>query len=132
MPIRAGERPGLGGAAKLVADRARSIVRLELQLAITELKKKVAALGIGIGMLVGAATFGLFGLGFALATIAAALATAFSTWLALLIVMGGLFLLAGGLAMLGIGAIRKATPPVPKQAISEAKVTMEAVSNGKH
>jgi hypothetical protein len=132
MPIRAGERPGLGGAAKLVADRARSIVRLELQLAATEIKRKVAALGVGIAMLVGAAVFGLFALGFALATVAAALATAVSTWLALLIVTGALFLLVGVLAAVGIGAIRKGAPPVPEQAIAEAKLTAEAVKNGKH
>jgi hypothetical protein len=122
----------LGGAAKLVADRARSIVRLELQLAAAELKRKVAALGVGIALLVGAAVFGLFALGFALATVAAAIATAVSTWLALLIVTGGLFLLVGVLAAVGIGAIRKGAPPVPEQAIAEAKLTAEAVRNGKH
>ena len=132
MPIRAGDRPGLGGAAKLVADRARSIVRLELQLAVSELKQKVAAIGIGIGMLAGAVVLLLFALGFALAAIAAAIATALSTWLALLIVTGGLVLLAGLLVTLGIAAIRKGTPPVPEQAIQEAKLTTEAVKNGKH
>jgi VIT1/CCC1 family predicted Fe2+/Mn2+ transporter len=130
MPIRAGDRPGLGGAAKAVADRARSIVRLELQLAATEVKRKVAALGVGIGLLVGAALF--LALAFALAAVAAAIATVVSTWLALLIVTGGLFLLVGALAALGIGAIRKGTPPVPEQAIAEAKLTAEAVKNGKH
>ncbi len=105
--------PRLGGAAKAVADRARSIVRLELQLAATELKRKVAALGIGIAMLVGAALLSVFALAFALATVAAAIATAVSTWLALLIVTGGLVLLVGVLAALGIGAIRKGAPPSP-------------------
>jgi hypothetical protein len=121
----------LGGAAKLVADRARSIVRLELQLAAAEVKRKAAALGVGIALLVGAAVFGLFALAFALATVAAAIATAVSTWLALLIVTGGLFLLVGVLAAVGIGAIRKGAPPVPEQAIAEAKLTAEAVKNGK-
>jgi hypothetical protein len=121
----------LGGAAKLVADRARSIVRLELQLAAAEVKRKAAALGVGIALLVGAAVFGLFALAFALATVAAAIATAVSTWLALLIVTGGLFLLVGVLAGVGIGAIRKGAPPVPEQAIAEAKLTAEAVKNGK-
>jgi hypothetical protein len=132
MPIRAGERPGLGGAAKLVADRARSIVRLELQLAATEVKQKIAALGLGIGLLVGAGIFGLFGLGFLLATAAAALATTLSTWLALLVVTGALFLLAGVLAIVGIGSIRKGVPPVPVHAIEEAKRTTEALKNGHH
>jgi hypothetical protein len=132
MPIRAGERPGLGGAAKLVADRARSIVRLELQLAATEIKQKIAALGLGIGLLVGAGLFGLFGLGFLLATAAAALATTVSTWLSLLIVTAALFLLAGVLAIVGIGSIKKGVPPVPVQAIEEAKRTAEALKNGHH
>jgi len=132
MPIRGADRPGLGGAAKLVADKASTIVRLELALAAAELKKKVIALGLGIGLLVGAALFAFFGLGFGLATIAAALANVVSTWLALLIVAGGLLVLAGVLAMLGISRLSKGTPPVPEQAIAEAKLTTEALKNGKH
>ena len=134
MPTRAteGERRGLGAAAKLVSERASAIVRLELALAASELKGKVAALGLGIGLLVGAALFGLFGLGFALATVAAALATFLSTWLALLIVTGALFLLVGLLAMLGLTRVKKGTPPVPEQAIEEAKLTTEALKNGSH
>jgi hypothetical protein len=122
----------LGGAAKAVADRARSIVRLEIQLAITELKRKGAAIGIGIALLAAAAVLALFGLGFALATIAAAIATTVSTWLALLIVTGALFVLVGLLAVVGIAAIKKGSPPVPEQAINEAKLTAEAMKNGKH
>jgi hypothetical protein len=132
MPIREGERPGLGGAARLVADKASAIVRLELALAAAELKKKVVALGLGIGLLVGAAIFGLFALGFLFATAAAALATAVSTWLALLIVTGVLLLLAGLLAAFGIAGVSKGSPPVPEQAIEEAKLTTEALKNGKH
>jgi hypothetical protein len=73
----------------------------------------------------------VFGLGFTFATIAAALATVVSTWLALLIVAGGLFLLAGLLVLLGVGRLQKATPPLPEQAIVEAKLTAEAVRNGR-
>jgi membrane protein implicated in regulation of membrane protease activity len=130
MPIRAGDRPGLGGAAKLVADRARSIVRLELQLAATELKKKLAALGIGIGLLAGSAIFGVFALGFLFATIAAAIATAVSTWLALLIVTAGLVVFAGVLAAVGVALVKKSTPPVPEHALEEMKLTAEALKNG--
>jgi multisubunit Na+/H+ antiporter MnhC subunit len=90
------------------------------------------ALGVGIAMLAGAAVFVVFGLGFGLATIAAALATVVSTWLALLIVAGGLFVGAAVLAVLGIGRIKKGTPPIPEQAIAEAKLTTEALKNGKH
>ena len=132
MPTHAGERRGLGAAAKLVSERASSLVRLELQLAAAELKQKVVALGLGIALLLGAAVFGLFALGFGLATAAAALATTVSTWLALLIVTGALVLLAGLLAAIGVGRLRKGTPPIPVQAIEEAKLTAEALKNGRH
>jgi protein-S-isoprenylcysteine O-methyltransferase Ste14 len=131
MPTHEGERRGLGAAAKLVSERASSLVRLELQLAAAELKQKVFALGLGIALLVGAAVFGLFAVGFGLATAAAALATTVSTWLALLIVTGALLLLAGLLGAIGVGRLRKGTPPIPVQAIEEAKLTTEALKNGR-
>jgi Putative Actinobacterial Holin-X, holin superfamily III len=131
MPTHEGERRGLGAAARLVSERASSLVRLELQLAAAELKQKVVALGLGIALLVTAGLFGLFALGFGLAAAAAALATTVSTWLALLIVMGGLVLLAGLLGAIGVGRLRKGTPPVPAAAIEEAKLTTEALKNGR-
>jgi len=131
MPTHETENASLGTATKQVAEHASSLARLELELAILELKRKVAALGIGIGLGLGAGIFALFMLGFAFATIAAALATALSTWLALLITTGILLGLAGLLGVLALGAIRKGTPPVPEQAIAEAKRTSEALkSNG--
>ena len=122
-----GRRPGLGRAVKEVSERVSSIVRLELQLASLELKGKVVALGVGIGLGVGAALFGVFALGFLFATIAAALATFLATWLALLIVALFLLVLTGVLGALAVRSIKKGTPPVPKQAIHEAKVTTTAL-----
>src|ERR1700761_148793 len=129
MPTPAETNGGVGGAAKLVADHASSLAKLELELAALELKKKVTALGIGIGLGVGAALFGFFMLGFALATIAAVLATFLATWLALLIVTAALGLLAGTCGMLALGRIKKGTPPVPEQAIREAKLTTAVLKN---
>jgi hypothetical protein len=120
---------GLGAAVKEVAERASSIVRLELELAALELKRKVVALGLGIAFALGAAVMLLFVLGFAFATIAAALATTMSTWLALLITTAILFGLALTLGVLGILTIKKGSPPVPEQAIREAKLTTEALKS---
>ena len=121
----------LGGAAKVVADKARSIVQLELALAAAELKQKLATLGVGIALLATAALFAVFVIGYASASIAAALATVYSTWLALLIVAGGFLVLVAILVVVGRHLISKATPPVPEQAIAEAKLTTEVLSNGK-
>lgn len=121
----------LGTATKQVAEHASSLARLEIELATLELKRKVAALGIGIGFGIGAAILGLFMLGFLFATIAAAFATFLPTWAGLLITTGILLGLTGLLGMLALGRIKKGTPPVPKQAIEEAKRTSEALkSNG--
>jgi len=129
MPTRETEaNAGVGPAAKQVAEHASSLARLELELAILELKRKAAALGIGIGLGLGALLFVLFAIGFAFATIAAALATAVSTWLALLITAGILFGLSGVLAGVGITLIRKGRP-VPDQAIEEARRTTEALKS---
>jgi hypothetical protein len=116
-----------------VAEHASTLARLELELAALELKRKVVALGVGIGLVTGAGIFLLFGLGFGLAAAAAALALVFSTWLALFIVFGGLVLFAGLLALIGRKILRRGVPPVPEQAIVEARLTTEALKrNGSH
>jgi hypothetical protein len=120
---------GLGPAAKRVAEHASALARLELELASLELKGKIAALGVGIALGLGAAVFGLMMLGFGFATIAAVLDTFLSTWLSLLIVTGVLLLLAGLLGMLALRAIKRGTPPVPQQAIREAKLTTDALKS---
>jgi Putative Actinobacterial Holin-X, holin superfamily III len=120
---------GLGAATKQVAEHASALVRLEIELAITELKAKITKLGLGIGLGVGAAIFLLFMLGFAFATIAAALATAMPVWAGLLIVAGILLLIAGVLGVLAFTSIKKGTPPVPQQAIEEAKRTSEVLKS---
>jgi hypothetical protein len=133
MPTRAGDReqPGLGAAAKAVSERVSAIVRLEIQLAAAELKEKLSALGVGIGLLAGAGLFAVFMLGFLFATIAAALSLVVDVWLALLITTGILALLAGVLGFVGVTILQKGTPPVPEQAIEEARLTTEALKNGR-
>ena len=120
---------GLGAAVKEVAERASAIVRLELELAAMELRRKVFSLGLGIVLAIAAAIVLLFVIGFAFLTIAAALATAVSTWLALLITTGILFLFALLLGAVGIMKIKKGSPPLPEQAIREAKLTTEALKS---
>ena len=133
MPTRETEHRGVGPAAKEVAEHASTLARLELELAALELKRKVAALGVGIGLVASAGVFLLFALGFGLAAGAAALALVVSTWAALLIVFGALVLFSLLLVLIGLSAIKKGTPPVPEQALEEARLTTQALrSNGSH
>jgi hypothetical protein len=120
---------GLSGATKRVADHARSIVRLELQLAATEMKKRLAALGIGIALAATALVLALMALAFGVAAATAGIATALSVWLSLLIMFGGLLLLAAIVGAVGI-ALLKGAKPLPEQAIEEARLTQEALRNG--
>jgi hypothetical protein len=132
MPTREADRMGVAPAAKQVAEHASALARLEMELAGLELKGKVASLGLGVGLLVGAAVFGLFAVGFGLATIAAALSIVLDTWLALLIVFGSLIFLAGILVLVGLSRVRKGAPPVPELAIQEAKLTTTALRRNGH
>jgi Putative Actinobacterial Holin-X, holin superfamily III len=131
MPTHVTERDeqGVGEAAKDVAERVSTIVRLELELAALELKQKLTALGIGIGLGVGAAVLSLFFVGFVFATIAAALALIVPWWAALLIVSGIILALMALLVFLAVNRIQKGSPPVPEQAILEAKLTTEALKS---
>ena len=127
MPTRETDSRGVGPAAKQVAEHASAIAKLELELAGLEVKRKVASLGVGIGLAIAAAVFAFFALGFGLAAGAAGLATFLSTWLALLIVFAALLLFTLVLGLIALGRIKRGTPPVPEQAIEEARLTTTAV-----
>jgi hypothetical protein len=122
---------GVGWAAKELVERARSIVRLEVELALLEVKGKLVRIAVGVGLGAGAVVVGLFALGFLAAGGAAALALVLPVWGALLAIGGVLLGLTGLLALLGIRSIRAGTPPTPDEAIEEARLTAEALrANG--
>ena len=124
MPRRNGGK-NVCTAAKEVAEHASALTRLEIELATLEVKRKAFALGTGAGVGLAAGVLAVLGLCFALATVAAALATTMSVWIALLIVTGGLLLLAGIAGGVAITLLRRGSP-VPKKAIREAKLTSQA------
>ena len=111
MQTQTADKNGLGAVARQVAEHASSLFRLELELAQLEVKKKVTSLGLGIGLAIGAAVFAFYGLGFLFATIAAGLATAMSTWLAILIVTCGLFLVGAILGLIASTGSRRERRP---------------------
>jgi hypothetical protein len=115
-----------------VAEHARTLVRLEGELAVLELKQKAVSLGTGSAVVAGGIVLGLFAFGFLLATIAAALAIFLPTWLSLLIVGLVLAAVAAVAMMLGIQELRRSAPPVPEKAIAEAKATGEALRESAH
>lgn len=121
------ETDGLGSAAKRVADHTRTLVGLEVELAKLELQKKLGALGAAAGLGVAAAVLAVFAVCFALATMALALALVVDPWLATLIMMALLLAVAALLGWLASRMAKRGTPPVPEQAIEEARLTTEAI-----
>ena len=126
------QQQGVGKATKSVAEHASALVRLELELAALELKRKLISFAMGIGLVLGAVLFLLYALGFGLAAAAAGIATAVPVWGALLIVTGILFVVTMLLGAFGVMAPKRGTPPLPEQAIREAKLTTEALKDGHH
>ncbi len=131
-PAAETEQPGVGAAAKQVAEHASTLARLELELAGLELKQKAGSFRLGLGLGVGATVVAFYAVGFLFATVAVALAIVVDPWLAVLIVALGLVAVAALLGLLAVSRIKKATPPVPEQAIREAKLTSEALRSNDH
>ena len=123
---------GVGWAAKEFVGRARSIARLEVELALLEIKGKLVRVAVGIGLGAGAAVFALLAVGFLAAGGAAALALALPVWASLLIVGGALLGATIVLILLARGSLRKATPPFPEEAIDEARRTTETLRHDGH
>jgi hypothetical protein len=135
MHIRASERDGnhdIAGAVRDVVDHLVSMAKLELRLALTEVRRRLAVVGVGLGLAAGAALLGILALVLAVATVAAAIATALPVWASLLILTGACGALASVFALTAVGLLRRASPPLPRQAIDEARRTAEALrSNGR-
>ena len=117
----------LRAAIRRVAAHATAVGRLEAELAQLELKKKVTSIGIGAGLAIGAVLFSLFTVIFLLGTLTAVLAIWLDTWLALLIMTVFLAVVAAALALVAVRLFKKGAPPLPEQAIREAKLTREAL-----
>jgi len=131
MPTHATDsgNASLGSAAKEVAEHASALVRLEIELAKLEVSRKAAELGIGIGLGTGAAVVAIYGVGFLFATIAAVIAIWLDLWISLLIVTLVLFVVTAILGLLAVKKIQRGTPPVPEQAIEEARITTEVLKS---
>jgi uncharacterized membrane protein YqjE len=118
---------GVGAAAKEVADHARTLAALEVELAKLELRGKVTSLGTGAALAGVATALAVFAFGFLLAALATALATTMATWLALVLVGVTLLVVALALLTFAVRAFKRGAPPVPEQAIEEARRTTETL-----
>ena len=112
---------------KDLSDQTTTLVRKELELAKVELAEKGKKAGVGAGMFGGAGLLGVFAFGALTACIVLALATAIAAWLAALIVAVVYGAIAAVLALRGRTQVRRATPPIPEQAVDSTKEDVEWV-----
>ena len=131
MSTTATEQRGIRASARRAIAHFRAISQLEKALATLELKQKAQSLGAGAALGIAAGVMALYTLGFALATIAAALALVVDWWLALLIVFGVLVLLTLILGLLASKMMKKGTPLKPEQALEEAQLTKQALRSAR-
>ncbi|WP_142001665.1 phage holin family protein [Amycolatopsis cihanbeyliensis] len=119
--------------AKLVQDLSEQLSRLvrdELWLATAELKSKGRRAGAGAGLTGAAGITALLGGATLVAAAVLALALVLPGWAAALIVGGGLLLVAGLLAAVGTPLLKRATPPVPEEAVAGLRKDVDAAREG--
>ena len=115
-------RPSIGSLVALVTSQLSGIVRDEIELNKTKARAFAAKSGKGAGLLVTAAVFALFLLGWTLHTIEVLLALVLPAWAASLIVVVLL-------ALAGKNALQSAQKHRPDPAASVA-ATKEAIQKG--
>lgn len=121
--------------SELVADlseQTKRLVRDEMRLATAELRRKGKRMGVGAGMFGAAGVLALFGGATFVAAAVLALALVVEGWLAAVLVGAALLLVAGVTALIGRGRVRRATPPVPEEAIDGVKTDVETVKGKVH
>ena len=112
---------------KEFSDQATTLLRKEIALAKLEASEKGKKAAVGAGMFGGTGVFGFYAFGAVTACAILALATVVASWLAALIVGVVYAAIAGVLALRGKAQVKRASPPVPEQAVDSTKEDLEWV-----
>ena len=123
-------RPPKRSLLSLITDIPALIQELfhrEVELLKAELVAKLKALGVGAGLLAGAAVVLLFLIGVLLTSAVLALSLVMPGWLAALIVAAFLLIVAGILALIGYRILKRGIPPVPTESIHSLQKDYRAI-----
>ncbi|MGI9004629.1 MAG: phage holin family protein [Streptosporangiaceae bacterium] len=134
-PARTASPAADRSVADLVKDLSELIpqlVRDEIKLAQLELTRKGKQAGMGAGMFAGSGLVALYGVGCLIAAVVIAISGAIAAWLAALIVGVALLAVAALAALAGAGRLRRATPPVPEQAMHSVQADIREVREELH
>jgi hypothetical protein len=114
-----------------VSENASTLIREEIELAKTEVSEKVTKLARGSAVGVAAGTFAFLALILAMEGIAWLLAEEVfdgTAWAGFLVEAGVFLLIAALAGTIAYKAVKAGSPPVPEQAIEEAKRTKEMLA----
>ena len=126
----AGEaRPSIGALFASVTGQLSAIIRGEIELNKVKRRTFAAKSGKGVALLVVAAVFALYLLGWVFHTIEVALELVVPAWAASLIVVGIILLIVLILALVGASSLKSAQAHRPDPAASVA-ATKEAIEKG--
>jgi hypothetical protein len=106
--------PADRSTARLISDLPRLIIDLvndELTALKQEITARIARAGIGAGLIAGAAFIGFFALAVFVAAAVIGLSLVVPGWAAAFITLGGLLLIAGILAAIGVRTLKKKSAP---------------------
>lgn len=93
----------------------------------TEFKHRLKNAGVGVGLFVAAAFFGLVAFWVLVAAAILGLAEAFAPWLAALIVAVVFLIVTAVLAILGVRWVKRGLPPVPQESVDSIREDVKAV-----
>jgi uncharacterized membrane protein YqjE len=121
-----------GELVKMVTEQVSVLVRDELKLAQLEMGTKAKQAGKGAGMMGAGGLVALYGVASLIACVIIAISHSLQAWLSALIVGAALLVAAAVLAMLGRSHMRKATPPMPTQAVDSVKTDVAEIRERVH
>ncbi|GAA1448249.1 phage holin family protein [Leifsonia poae] len=104
-----------------------ALLKAEIAHLKAEFAEKAKHAGVGIGLFVVAAVLGFFALGSLVAAAILGIAVALPGWLAALIVVVALLLIAAILALIGISSFKKMNGVAPEKTINSIKEDSEAL-----
>jgi len=119
--IREHDSRSLAELTRQLSRDITALVRSELTLAKAEFAARAGRLAQGASLLAAATLFVVIAIACLVAASIAALALVVDLWLAALITAVGALLVAGVLGLVGIHAVRTASPPLPVDTLESAK-----------
>jgi len=121
----------VGDVLKDIIGNIREIIRSEISLAREEMRDKASAAGKAAALVAAGGVLLLYGFGFLLAAIHAALEIAIPAWAAGLVVFGLMLIIGGALAVKGIKNLKR-IDPTPRRTLFTARETVDTVGASAH